>query len=481
VITKRIVRWIDDRLGVGKVGRTTLAKVFPDHWSFMLGEIALYSFLLLVATGVFLTLFFEPSTAETVYTGSYAPLVGERVSAAYGSAVALSYDVPVGLLMRQTHHWTALVFIAAIALHLCRIFFTAAFRKPRELNWVVGVTLLLLAVLNGYAGYSMIDDLLSGTGLRIGYSILLSIPVVGEWLTFLVFGGEFPGTNFIPRLYIAHVLLIPGLIAGLIAVHLAVLVRQKHTHFPGPGRSDRNVVGSRMWPTYAFRSLALLCALAGVLFALGGLAQINPVWLWGDFDPAAVTAPAQPDWYIGWAIGALRLAPAATEFTVFGHLVPSPFLPAVVLPGLTFLLLYAWPLIDKWLTGDREAHHVTGRPRDCPIRTAIGGGALAFYILLLVGGGVDIIAYRLEVPIGTVVAVVRTAVLVVPVVVGLVVYVVARALRDSGAEGVLHLEPKAVVEASQRHHPTAERAAGATAASDGSAPARARPAVDERA
>ena len=438
MITRWVVRLLDERLRVSRLGRSALAKVFPDHWSFMLGEIALYSFMLLVGTGVFLTLFFEPATAERHYTGSYAPLQGQEVSAAYASSVELSWDVPAGLLMRQAHHWAALVFVAAIVLHLCRIFFTGVFRKPREINWVVGLTLLLLAILNGFLGYSLPDDLLSGTGLRIAYSVVLSLPVVGAWAAFLLFGGEFPGDQLIPRMYSAHILLVPALIAVLISVHLAILVRQKHTHFAGRGRSDRNVVGSRMWPTYAFRSLGLLFAVAAVIFALGGLAQINPVWVLGAFGPAAVTSPAQPDWYVGWVDSALRLFPPV-EFTVFGYLVPSVFLPAVVVPGITFVVLYTWPLLEKWVTEDRGAHHVAGRPRDWPVRTAIGGWGLAFYGLLLLGGAGDLIAKRLDVPVGDVVAVLRGVVLVVPFVVGAVVYVLARALRNSGAPGVMHL------------------------------------------
>jgi ubiquinol-cytochrome c reductase cytochrome b subunit len=473
VIRRRLVRALDERLRLSQLGRNTLAKVFPDHWSFMLGEIALYSFLVLVGTGVFLTLFFEPSTAETVYTGSYAPLHGQEVSAAYASAVELSWDVRAGLLMRQTHHWAALVFVAAIVLHLCRIFFTGSFRKPREINWLVGVTLLVLAIFNGFTGYSLPDDLLSGTGLRIAHSVVLSVPVVGSWAAFLLFGGQFPGDALIERLYAAHILLVPAAIGALIFVHLAILVRQKHTHFAGPGRSDRNVVGSRMWPTYAFRSLALLFAVAAVVFALGGLAQINPVWVWGAFDPAAVTEPAQPDWFVGWVEGALRLSPAAAEFTVFGHLVPSVFLPAVVIPGLTFLALYAWPLLDRLVTGDREPHHVTGRPRDCPIRTAIGAAALTFYGLLLLAGGDDIVAKRLDIPIFTVVAVLRVAVLTMPFVVGAVVFVLARALRDSDAPGVLHLRWRDITAAMRggggpdADAPTEEEAGTATA--DGAA------------
>ena len=283
LVARRTGRWFDNRLRLSSISRHTIAKVFPDQWTFMMGEIALYSFLVLLLTGTYLTFFFEPSTAET-YTGSYPPLQGSEVSAAYGSAVALSYDVRAGLLMRQAHHWAALIFIGAIAVHLCRIFFTGAFRRPREINWLVGLTMLLLAVLNGFAGYSLPDDLLSGTGLRIAAAVLLSIPVVGVWLQFLVFGGEFPGQELEQRMYAAHILLIPGVIAALITVHMAVLIRQKHTQFPGPGRRDSNVVGSRMWPTYAFRSISLLCGVAAAVFGLGGLVQINPIWLCGPLQ-----------------------------------------------------------------------------------------------------------------------------------------------------------------------------------------------------
>src|SRR4051794_4817496 len=271
LITRRIYRALDSRLGTTSLGRTALAKVFPDHWTFMLGEIALYAFVALLLTGTYLTLFFTPSTAETTYDGAYQPLRGSEVSSAFASTVSLSFDVRAGLLMRQAHHWAALVFVAAIVLHLLRVFFTGAFRKPRELNWLVGVTMLALALLNGFTGYSMPDDLLSGTGLRIIYSTVLSIPVVGEWITFLAFGGEFPSPETAPRLFISHVLIVPGVFVALISAHLAMIIRQKHAQFPGPGRHDRNVVGSRLWPAYAVRSLSLFAAVFAVVFGLGGL------------------------------------------------------------------------------------------------------------------------------------------------------------------------------------------------------------------
>jgi ubiquinol-cytochrome c reductase cytochrome b subunit len=232
----------------------------------------------LVATGVYLTLFFEPSLHRSIYHGSDAALRGARVSYAYGSTVHLSLDVRAGLLMRQTHHWAALVFIAAILLHLMRIFFTGAFRSPRELNYVIGLTMLVLAILEGFFGYSLPDDLISGMGLSIAYAVTMSIPVVGEQLARWFWGGQFPGADaFESRIYIIHVLLIPAILAALIAVHLALITILRHTQFAGPGRRERNVVGLAMWPAYALRSAGLFFAVTAVLFLLGGLVQINPI------------------------------------------------------------------------------------------------------------------------------------------------------------------------------------------------------------
>jgi len=184
---------LDDRLGVARGGRTFMDKIFPDHWSFMLGEIALYSFVILLVTGVFLTLYFIPSSAIVTYHGGYLPLDGQKMTQAYASTVNLSFAVRGGLLMRQMHHWACDIFVGAIVVHMARVFFTGAFRKPRELNWTIGTTLLILAIVNGFLGYSLPDDLVSGTGIRIAYSIILSIPLVGSYLGFWVFGGNFPG------------------------------------------------------------------------------------------------------------------------------------------------------------------------------------------------------------------------------------------------------------------------------------------------
>jgi ubiquinol-cytochrome c reductase cytochrome b subunit len=438
VIVRRTVRWVDDRLGATSFTREALNKVFPDHWSFMLGEIALYCFVFLVATGTFLAFFFVPSAGEVVYRGSYAPLRGVEVSEAFASVMRISFDVRVGLVIRQSHHWAALLFVAAIVAHLARLFFTGAFRRPRELNWIIGVTLLLLAIANGFTGYSLPDDLLSGTGLRIAYSIALSAPLIGTWLAYLLFGGEFPAPDILSRLQVLHIYLVPLAMGALIAAHLAIVWRQKHTQFPGPGRTETNVVGSVLWPTYAARSVGLFFAISGLLAAMGGLLQINPIWLYGPFVPEAVSSPAQPDWYVGWLEGALRIFPA-WEPELFGFRLPNPFFPGIVLPTVTFGLLYAWPFVEARFTGDRAEHHLLDRPRDRPIRTAIGVGVLAFYAVLLLAGSNDILARFLGVPVGGVTVALRVLVFALPLAAALIAHRAMRALRDSGARGILDL------------------------------------------
>ena len=414
---RRVARAVDDRVGAAKWARGALTHIFPDHWSFMLGEVAFYSFVVLVLTGVFLALFFDPSMHPVTYHGSYQPLEGQTMSAAYESAVRLSFDVRAGLVFRQVHHWAALVFLAAIVAHVSRIFFTGAFRRPREINWLVGTTLLVLALANGFAGYSLLDDLLSGTGLRIAYSIGESIPVVGAWLTVLFFGGEFPGTRIIGRLFVVHVFVVPALIAGLLAVHLALVWRQKHTQFPGPGRTERNVVGSHMFPTYAVRSAALFLGLFGILALLGGLAQINPVWLYGPYEPAAVTTAAQPDWYVGWLEGALRLFPP-WELRAGGFVVANPFFPGVLLPGAFFAAMYAYPFVEQRLTRDRGEHELLDQPRFHPVRTGVGVAVLTWFVVLFVAGGQDVLATAWHVSVQGLAVTLRVLLFVLPALTG---------------------------------------------------------------
>ncbi|MCG0067373.1 MULTISPECIES: cytochrome bc1 complex cytochrome b subunit [Streptomyces] len=437
---ERLADAADARLPV-VAGGALLRKAFPHHWSFFLGELALYSLLVLLLTGVWLTFFFEPEMREVVYAGSYAPLRGVRMSAAFDSTLRISFDVRGGLLMRQTHHWAALVFVAAIGLHLLRIFFTGAFRRPRELNWVIGLTLFVLSLAEGFAGYSLPDDLLSGTGLRIAQGIMMSIPVVGTYVAFFAFGGEFPGEDIITRLYPLHVLLLPGALIALVTVHLVLVFHLKHTQWRGPGRSNRNVRGKPLIPQFTATSTGLSLAVFGVLVLLSGVAQVNPVWMYGPYRADLVSTGSQPDWYVGFLEGALRLVPP-WETNIAGHTVMwNVLLPAVVLPGLLFAVLYAYPFVEQRLTGERlREQHLCDRPRERPVRTGLGVAGTVFYGVLLVAGGNDIIAYAFRISVDALTWVLRIALVVAPVLAFLVTRWVCRALtaaeRERLAEGV---------------------------------------------
>ena len=437
---RRLFRWFDDRLGAASFARRTLNKVFPDHWSFMLGEIALYCFIVLVLTGTFLAFFYVPDQKEVVYHGPYSPLYGQHVSIAYGSVLRLSFQTRAGLVFRQIHHWAALVMVAAVVVHAIRVFLTGAFRKPRDINWILGVTLLLLTLAIGFTGYSLPDDLLSGTGIRIMYSLLLSIPFIGTWTAFLFFGGEYPAPDLLHRLFVLHIFILPVLIGAVIGAHLALIWHQKHTHFPGhspgqPERTETNIQGERLFPRYAFKSMGLFFAIAAVLAMMGGLFQINPVWLYGPYSPHVVSGGAQPDWYVGWLEGALRLFPN-WEIRAFGHEVPEPFFPAVLFPGIVFVLMYLWPAIERGLTGDSQPHHLLNYPRDVPWRTAFAAGVIAMFGVLTVAGGNDLIAAFFGVSVETVTRLLRVAFFVLPAVAYAVTYWLCNELRRSGMHPV---------------------------------------------
>lgn len=426
---ERLLLWVDDRLGSAHFMRHALRKAFPDHWSFMLGEINLYAFVVLVGTGTFLAFFFDANSAKAIYHGPYRLLDGVPVSHAYRSVMALSFEVNLGLLVRQIHHWTALLFVAGIALHMGRIFFTGAFRKPREINWVIGYLLFWLAMFEGFTGYSLPDDLLSGIGLRIAVSVLQSVPVIGTWLTFLLIGGVYPAQQLLPRLLVAHIYLVPVAIGGLIAVHLAVVWRQKHSQFPGAGRTEQNVVGSPLIPRYAAKSLALMFAVIATVCALGALVQINPIWLWGPYNPWSASSPAQPDWYIGWLEGALRLGPAWAAH-LWGHTIPSPFWPAVLLPALLFWFFLCWPWIDATIRRDRASHQLLDNPRDVPWRTAAGAAFVTFTIALVAAGSDDVQAKYLHVSIDAIVVFYRVACVIGPVIAFAAAYAMSNELRE---------------------------------------------------
>jgi len=427
--------WFDNRLAISRSGRHLLNKIFPDHWSFMIGEIALYSFIVLLATGVFLTLYFVPSGQDVVYHGIYAPFDGQTMSAAFKSTLDLSFSVRGGLLMRQMHHWSANIFVGSIVVHMLRVFFTGGFRRPRELNWFIGTTLMILAIVNGFLGYSIPDDLVSGTGIRIAYSILESIPFVGSYLATLLFGGAFPGNGLIiPRFYILHVLIVPLVILGLLGAHLGLLFKQKHTQFKGNGAREDNVVGAPMWPNFMIKTTGFLFLTTAVSVLLGAFVQINPIWLYGPYIPFHVSYAVQPDWYMGWLDGALRVMPS-WELHLPGHMIPNAFFPSVLLPGITFNIMMAWPWIEAAFTHDNVEHHILDRPSERPVRTAIGASVLAFYFVLFGASATDVLANYLSVSLNVVLLSFRVLCVVVPLVVYPVTYKICTEMSHTKGAG----------------------------------------------
>ncbi|MDE3064742.1 MAG: ubiquinol-cytochrome c reductase cytochrome b subunit [Acidobacteriota bacterium] len=431
----KVLNDVDDRLGISKGGRSFLDKIYPDHWSFLLGEIALYSFVVLLATGVFLTFYYIPSQALVTYHGSYVPLDGQRVTEAYASSVNLSFAVRAGLLMRQMHHWACDIFVGSIVVHMARVFFTGAFRKPRELNWTIGVTLLMLAVVNGFLGYSLPDDLVSGTGIRIAYSIILSVPLVGSYLAFWVFGGNFPGNGILERFYVAHVLLVPGIMIALVTAHMVLMFRQKHTQFDGGGRTEDNVVGKPFFPVFMAKTTGFLLIIAGVIALLGAFAQVNPIWQFGPYEASRISYAVQPDWYMGFLDGILRVFPA-WSFHSFGHTIPLEVtIPAVIFPGLVFNLAYAWPALERRFTNDHVHHNLLDRPSNRPKRTAAGVAVLASLFIMFVASSTDVLANFFHVSLNTVLWTMRVLVLVTPFIAYPIAYKICKELQGVRGAG----------------------------------------------
>ena len=430
--------YLDERVGVAGILKEFGRKIFPDHWSFMLGEVALYSFLVLLLSGTFLTFFFQPAMTPVIYDGVYGPLKGAEMSIAYASTLDISFEVRGGLLMRQVHHWAALLFVAAAGLHMMRVFFTGAFRKPREINWLVGFVLFVLGMAAGFTGYSLPDDLLSGNGLRIIDGMIKGVPLVGAWISSLLFGGEFPGENIVARLYSLHILLIPAIILVFIVIHLFMVVIHKHTHYSGAGRRDDNVVGYPLMPVYVAKAGGFFFLVFGVLMLVAATVSINPVWNYGGYDPSPVSAGTQPDWYIGWADGALRLAPTGIETKIGDNTWSWNILIPIVVLLLLLVLVAAYPFVEAWVTGDKREHHVLDRPRNAPTRTAIGAAGMTFYASLWAGAGTDLIATHFNVSLNNVLTFMQIFLFVGPVIAYWTTKRVCLSLQRKDREIALH-------------------------------------------
>ena len=426
----------DSRFTIAGVVRPQLNKVFPTHWSFMLGEMALYSFIILLLTGIYLALFFDPSITKVIYDGAYLPLNGVEMSRAYATALDISFEVRGGLFIRQMHHWAALMFMMAMFAHMMRVFFTGAFRRPREANWIIGSTLILLGMAEGFMGYSLPDDLLSGVGLRIMSAIIVGLPIIGTWMHWAMFGGDFPSDLMLDRFYILHVLILPGIILALIAAHLLLVWFQKHTQFPGPGRSENNVVGVRIMPVFAVKAVGFGMVVFGVLALMAGVTTINAIWNIGPYNPSQVSAGSQPDIYMLWTDGAARVMPA-WELYLGNYTIPGVFWVAL-LAGAMVVALMAYPFIEKKVTGDDEHHNLLQRPRDVPVRTGIGVMGLVFFLLLTLSGGNDLFAYHFQISLNAMTWIGRIGLLVLPPLAYFITYRICIGLQRSDREVLEH-------------------------------------------
>ncbi|MEU3046590.1 MULTISPECIES: ubiquinol-cytochrome c reductase cytochrome b subunit [unclassified Streptomyces] len=481
---EKVADWADGRLGIYSLAKANMRKIFPDHWSFMLGEICLYSFIIIILTGVYLTLFFHPSMNEIEYHGSYVPMQGIRMTEAYASTLDISFDVRGGLLIRQIHHWAALIFLAGMFVHMMRVFFTGAFRKPREINWLFGFLLFVLGMFTGFTGYSLPDDLLSGTGVRFTQGAILSVPIVGTYISMFLFGGEFPGHDIIARFYSMHILLLPGIMLGLVVAHLILVFYHKHTQFAGPGKTNKNVVGMPLLPVYMAKAGGFFFLVFGLIAIISALFTINPIWALGPYRSDQVSTGAQPDWYMGFAEGLIRVMPG-WEINLWGHtLVLGVFIPLLVF-GLVLGAIAVYPFIESWITGDKREHHILDRPRNAPTRTALGVAWVTAYVIMLLGGGNDIFATHFHMSINAITWFVRIAYFVGPVLAFVITKRICLGLQRRDKEKVLHGRESGIIkrlphgEFVEVHEPLSQADRYKLTAHEQYAPAELGPEVDE--
>jgi cytochrome b-561 len=369
--------WITDRLGLDRFSAKYLGKPFPEHPTFFLGEIALFCFVILVGTGMYLALFYEPSAAPV--TGGAGPM-----PAAYASILAIDAH-PFGALVRRMHHWAAQLMIASITLHLLRIYFTASYRKPREVNWLLGLVLLGATIGTSFAGYLLPYDQFAVTATAIGYGIARSIPWIGPVVADYGFAGQFPSASSVPRFFAYHVVWAPLVLSGLIALHLVILLKQKHTE-PAAARAARApadahlIEGVPLWPQQASLMAVLMLIVIAVTALLSAFLPVHPTELYGP--PSPITPEVKPDWYLLWVYGALRLIPGDLSVRFLGTTIGSEAIGAMFIPGLLGLAIVLVPWLDRGTSSLYYAESATASPK----RLAFGLAAIALFLALSLAG-----------------------------------------------------------------------------------------------
>ena len=378
----RIRDWIEERLELEKFARRYLKKAFPTHPTFLCGEMALFSFVMLVITGIFLGLSYEPSVREVNLFGRFVP-------AAYASVVKIDLS-SFGLITRRVHHWSAMLMIASVLLHLMRVYFTGCYKNPREINWIIGLILFGATFFASFTGYLLPYSEFSVTATSIGYYIAKSIPWLGNWISRLIFCGSFPADETIPRFFFMHVMLIPLTLITLIAIHMVILVKQKHSeprhNLSRPeSRGGKRLIGIPLWPNQVLISFCFFFFMAFVIFFIAVLLPANPVENYGPPGPG--TPIMRPDWYFLAIYGLLKLIPGTLHFDLLGAKITSETVGGVFFPGLAAILLIVLPFIDR----RSKPQYYMDNPLDHPFRTSIGIMGLSLSAMLVLAGYIDIL------------------------------------------------------------------------------------------
>jgi cytochrome b-561 len=377
--------WWEQRLGLRAFRKKFLNKAFPAHPTFFLGEIALFSFIILVITGIYLAFSYEPSAQEVVINGLSAPT-------AYHSVLQIDHQ-PFGSVVRQVHHWSAHILIASAILHLLRVFFSGTFRKPREINWVIGSFLLLISVVAAFSGYLLPYDEFAVTATGIGYGIARSIPWIGPEIANFVFAGDFPALETVPRFYGYHTIMFPLLIAGLLGLHLLVMFRQKHSE-PSYNQgkvAEGKLMGIPLWPHQSLLMAQLFLLLIGGVLLLSSVFPVHPVELYGP--PSPETPSVKPDWYFLWVYGALKLVPGWIEIHLFGGVINAEAIGGIIFPGIVIMIMILWPFLER----SRVTINYMQTLREAASRTSIGVGVLVMLLVFSLAGYEDTLNIPLDV------------------------------------------------------------------------------------
>ena len=430
-----VLAWLSDRLQLDSE-KGMFGKAFPAEDSFLLGEVALFSFVVIVLSGIFLGTFYEASTADVVYQGVVDQFQGEELPASFVSVLHITYGVPFGMFIRRVHHWAAHLFLASIALHMFRVYFTAAYRNPREINWVVGMILVVFAMGASYTGYALPFDEFGATATGIGYNLATSVPFVGNLIAEILFAGEFPASGTIPRLFFLHVLVIPLAIAGLLAIHMLILVRQKHTEGPRSeaqaaaadvDQDDSSVViGLPAYPNQVAVGTVVFLLTAGTISLLAGFLPVHNIVAYGPNDPASTPAVVMPDWFLMWVYGFLKVLPGWTSIHVGGLELSAEFWGGIFLPGLVIGVVILWPFIDR----SADPKHFVSDPLKAPRRTAVGIAGITMVLVASLAGMNNLLGSALGVSTTALNPFLLAGIIVVPLGTAIFTYVLL-----SGTEG----------------------------------------------